>query len=82
MVGAGPAGLQLSYYLQQVGSDYLTVERVGAPGDFFRRFPRHRRLISLNKWNTSRSCAAPARSCAVRAAHRSTSIPSDRPSAR
>jgi thioredoxin reductase len=49
IVGAGPAGLQLSYYLQQAGSDYLTVERAEAPGEFFRRFPRHRRLISLNK---------------------------------
>lgn len=49
IIGAGPAGLQLSYYLQQAGSDYLTVERAAAPGEFFRRFPRHRRLISLNK---------------------------------
>ncbi|HEY0700377.1 MAG TPA: NAD(P)-binding domain-containing protein [Micromonospora sp.] len=49
IVGAGPAGLQLSYYLQQAGSDYLTLERADAPGDFFRRFPRHRRLISINK---------------------------------
>lgn len=52
IVGAGPAGLQLSYYLQQAGSDYLTVERTDAPGEFFRRFPRHRRLISLNKVHT------------------------------
>ncbi|GAA2050176.1 NAD(P)-binding domain-containing protein [Catenulispora yoronensis] len=49
VIGAGPAGLQLSYYLQQAGSDYLTLERHAAPGSFFRRFPRHRRLISLNK---------------------------------
>jgi thioredoxin reductase len=52
IVGAGPAGLQLSYYLQQSGSDYLTVERTEAPGQFFRRFPRHRKLISLNKVHT------------------------------
>lgn len=49
IVGAGPAGLQLSYYLHQAGSDYLTLERAAAPASFFRRFPRHRRLISLNK---------------------------------
>ncbi|GAA2000708.1 NAD(P)-binding domain-containing protein [Catenulispora subtropica] len=49
VIGAGPAGLQLSYYLQQAGADYLTLERDAAPGGFFRRFPRHRRLISLNK---------------------------------
>lgn len=52
VVGGGPAGLQLSYYLQQAGCDYITVERSPAPGDFFRRFPRHRRLISLNKVHT------------------------------
>lgn len=52
IVGAGPAGLQLSYYLQQHGADYLTLERANEPGEFFRRFPRHRRLISLNKVHT------------------------------
>ena len=49
IVGAGPAGLQMSYYLQQAGADYLTLERASAPGRFFAEFPRHRRLISLNK---------------------------------
>lgn len=52
IIGAGPAGLQLSYYLQQAGSDYLTLERAPAPAEFFRHFPRHRRLISLNKTHT------------------------------
>ncbi|MEU8264862.1 NAD(P)-binding domain-containing protein [Micromonospora sp. NPDC048999] len=49
IIGAGPAGLQLSYYLHQAGADYVTLERAAAPAEFFRRFPRHRRLISLNK---------------------------------
>lgn len=53
IVGAGPAGLQLSYYLQRAGSDYVTLEREAAPGHFFRHFPRHRRLISLNKVHTN-----------------------------
>jgi len=53
IVGGGPAGLQLSYYLQQAGSDYVTLEREAAPGHFFSRFPRHRRLISLNKVHTT-----------------------------
>jgi thioredoxin reductase len=52
IVGAGPAGLQLSYFLQQAGADYLTLEREAAAGHFFSRFPRHRRLISLNKVHT------------------------------
>lgn len=49
IIGAGPGGLQLSYFLQRAGADYLTLERENVPGCFFRRFPRHRKLISLNK---------------------------------
>ncbi|WP_326556046.1 NAD(P)-binding domain-containing protein [Micromonospora sp. NBC_01796] len=52
IVGGGPAGIQLSYYLQQVGADYVTLEREPAPAHFFRHYPRHRRLISLNKVHT------------------------------
>ncbi|MBB5872140.1 thioredoxin reductase [Allocatelliglobosispora scoriae] len=47
-----PAGLQLGYYLQQAGCDYLALERTDAPAEFFRRFPRHRKLISINKVHT------------------------------
>ncbi|MFC4062554.1 NAD(P)-binding domain-containing protein [Planomonospora corallina] len=52
IVGAGPGGLQLSYFLQRAGADYLTLEREASPGAFFGRYPRHRRLISLNKVHT------------------------------
>lgn len=53
IVGAGPGGLQLSYFLQRAGADYVTLEREAAPGSFFLRYPRHRRLISLNKVHTA-----------------------------
>ncbi|WP_190094574.1 NAD(P)-binding domain-containing protein [Streptomyces melanogenes] len=52
VLGAGPAGLQLGCFLQTAGADYAVLEREDAPGGFFRRFPRHRRLISLNKVHT------------------------------
>jgi thioredoxin reductase len=52
IIGAGPAGLQLGYYLQRSGRDYLIVERGATPGTFFTRFPRHRQLISSNKVHT------------------------------
>ncbi|MEV4366882.1 NAD(P)-binding domain-containing protein [Nonomuraea sp. NPDC049637] len=52
IIGAGPGGLQLSYFLQRAGADYVTLEREDAPGGFFRAYPRHRRLISLNKVHT------------------------------
>src|SRR5215468_9552655 len=52
IIGAGPAGLQLGYFLEQAGHDYLILEAGPVPGNFFRSFPRHRRLISINKPHT------------------------------
>lgn len=52
VVGAGPAGIQAAYFLEQAGRDYLVVEAGEAPGTFFTRFPRHRTLISINKVHT------------------------------
>ena len=49
VIGAGPSGLQLARCLQMAGRDYLVLEAGEAPGTFFRRFPRHRTLISINK---------------------------------
>ncbi|GGL94780.1 pyridine nucleotide-disulfide oxidoreductase [Streptomyces fumigatiscleroticus] len=52
IIGAGPAGLQLAAALERDGADYVVLERGGVPGAFFTRFPRHRRLISINKVHT------------------------------
>ena len=52
IVGAGPAGLQAGYFLQQAGHDYLIVEAGAAAGTFFGTYPRHRKLISINKVHT------------------------------
>jgi thioredoxin reductase len=52
VIGAGPAGLQLGYFLKQAGRDYQIVEAGPSAGTFFRTFPRHRRLISINKPHT------------------------------
>ncbi len=52
IIGAGPAGLQLGYFLEKQQRDYLILERSDAPGAFFKTFPRHRMLISINKVNT------------------------------
>ncbi|GAB2838206.1 NAD(P)-binding domain-containing protein [Lentzea nigeriaca] len=49
VIGAGPAGLQASYLLKQAGRDHLVLESGAAAGTFFTRFPRHRKLISINK---------------------------------
>lgn len=49
IVGAGPAGLQMGYHLQQAGRSYLILEAGEQAGTFFERFPRHRTLLSINK---------------------------------
>ena len=49
IIGAGPAGLQLSYFLEKTGRNYLVLEAGDAPGTSFKEFPRHRTLISINK---------------------------------
>jgi thioredoxin reductase len=52
IIGAGAAGLQLGYFLEKLGRDYLIIERGDSPGTFFKTFPRHRKLISINKVHT------------------------------
>lgn len=52
IVGAGPAGLQLAYFLEKQQKSYTIVEAAEGVGEFFRHYPRHRKLISINKVNT------------------------------
>lgn len=49
IIGAGPAGLQMAYFLQKVGLDYLLLDKNDAPGKFYSKYPIHRKLISINK---------------------------------
>lgn len=49
ILGAGPGGLQMGYFLQQKGRDYVILERNARAGSFFEQQPRHRKLISINK---------------------------------
>uniref|UniRef100_A0A8D1SGM3 FAD-dependent oxidoreductase domain-containing protein 2 n=1 Tax=Sus scrofa TaxID=9823 RepID=A0A8D1SGM3_PIG len=57
VLGAGPAGLQMAYFLQRAGRDYTVFERAARPGSFFTRYPRHRKLISINKRYTGKANA-------------------------
>lgn len=41
--------MQLGYYLQKMGCSYIILEKDDKAGAFFERYPRHRRLISINK---------------------------------
>uniref|UniRef100_T1JNK9 FAD-dependent oxidoreductase domain-containing protein 2 n=1 Tax=Strigamia maritima TaxID=126957 RepID=T1JNK9_STRMM len=55
VIGAGPAGLQMAYYLSMAKRDYVVFERSNISGFFFSIYPRHRRLISINKRFTGRT---------------------------
>lgn len=52
VVGAGPAGLQVGYYLEKSNRSYSILEKSEKAGSFFAKYPRHRRLISINKLYT------------------------------
>ena len=52
VIGAGPAGLQLGADLRSSGQDVLVLEAGPSAGTFFRTYPRHRTLISINKVHT------------------------------
>ncbi|KAI9131351.1 NAD(P)-binding domain-containing protein [Acaryochloris sp. CCMEE 5410] len=49
IIGAGPAGLQMGYFLERAGRDYKILEAGNNPGTFFQKYPRHKKLISINK---------------------------------
>ncbi|MFI5776098.1 NAD(P)-binding domain-containing protein [Nocardia sp. NPDC051570] len=55
IIGAGPGGLQLGQLLQEAGHSYRILEAGDGPGEFFRTYPRHRQLISINKRHTGTS---------------------------
>lgn len=52
IIGAGPAGLQMGYYLREQGQKYVILEANQSAGSFFEKMPRHRQLISINKIHT------------------------------
>ena len=52
IVGAGPAGIQLAYYFEKAGIDYIILEQNALAGSFFDRYPLTNQLISINKRNT------------------------------
>lgn len=49
VIGAGPAGLQIAHHLISSRRKVMVLERAAHAGAFFSTFPRHRKLISINK---------------------------------
>jgi thioredoxin reductase len=54
VVGAGPGGLQSATLLAERGNDFALFEKNDNGGSFYRKYPIHRTLISINKRATSR----------------------------
>ncbi|XP_059900380.1 FAD-dependent oxidoreductase domain-containing protein 2 [Gadus macrocephalus] len=54
VLGAGPAGMQAGHFLAKANRNYVILERNSGPGSFFNIYPRHRKLISINKIYTGR----------------------------
>ena len=49
VVGSGPGGLQLSYYLRRLGVEHATISTDPGPGGMFRRYPLFQRLNTWSK---------------------------------
>ncbi|TWU03765.1 NAD(P)-binding domain-containing protein [Neorhodopirellula pilleata] len=49
IIGAGPAGIQMSYFMKKAGYDHLVLEAHDRPGTFLEKYPRHGQMISINK---------------------------------
>ena len=52
VVGSGPGGLQISYYLSRLGIGHAVISADPAPGGMFRQFPFFQRLLSWTKPHT------------------------------
>ena len=53
VVGSGPGGLQVSYYLSRLGIDHAVISADPAPGGMFRQLPFFQRLLSWTKPHTA-----------------------------
>src|SRR5215207_7605459 len=49
VVGSGPGGLQVSYFLSRLGIHHATISADDGPGGMFRRWPFFQRLLSWTK---------------------------------
>jgi len=54
IVGGGPAGVQAAVTFKEKGISYVMIERASNVGSHWRKYPRHRGLISINKKRTGR----------------------------
>ena len=79
IVGAGPAGVQLAYFLHTSPEprDYIVFERAANAGSYFETYPRHRTLISINKRFTGHEADRPWRTSEFNMRHDWNSLLND-----
>lgn len=51
IIGGGPAGIQMAYFMQKANLNYVVLEKEKRVGSFFEKYPLNRTLISVNKPN-------------------------------
>lgn len=51
IIGAGPAGVQMAYFLERTERTYIVFEVAEKAASFFENLPRQQKLISINKKN-------------------------------
>ena len=49
ILGCGPAGLQLGFYLHKLNKNYIILEKNDKAASFFDKYPHSGELISINK---------------------------------
>ena len=54
IIGAGPGGLQVASLMEEDKRNYVLLERNPSAGTTFKKYPRHRQLISINKVATKK----------------------------
>ena len=52
IIGCGPGGIQMGHFFEKNNIDYVILEKNNKAGSFFEKFPRHGKLISINKVHT------------------------------
>uniref|UniRef100_H2YH79 FAD/NAD(P)-binding domain-containing protein n=1 Tax=Ciona savignyi TaxID=51511 RepID=H2YH79_CIOSA len=55
VIGAGPGGLQMAYFLHNAARNYIVFEKADKAGSFYEIYPIHQKLISINKRYTDRT---------------------------
>ena len=49
IIGAGTSGLQMGYFLEKHGADYMILEQNSIAGSYYQKYPHCKQLMDINK---------------------------------